>query len=561
MHKYLIKNKWWFILCITFQSIRIILEISIALFLNAVIDAAGAKDRHELQLLIFIGLIFAVIFSIVYYIGSICRAKFLEKTIRDLKSDLFSSLLKEDITTFTERNSASYISILNNDVKMVEDNYFDSTFKIIQCILKIICASAVLIFVNPIVAVIAIALSFIPMIIPANSGKKLAALKSSYSKNLEKYNEKIKDIFTGFEVIKSFNIEKNIKMNHDSVNKETEHKKYESYKANGVINAFSNLFSIGIQFTIFIISGFFVLSGSLTVGNIVAITQLSGTILMPVFNLINEINNKKSIKGINKKLLLMMTVESKNSTGESIDNFNQYIEVKNLSYTYDGKNKVLDNINFKINKNKKYAIVGASGSGKSTLLKLLLRYYDDYNGNILVDGLDNRKIKPESLYKICSVIHQNVFMFEDTIRNNIALYNNYPDEKVQECLDKSGLHDLILKIDGGMNAVIKESGHNFSGGEKQRIAIARSLIKGTKLLILDEATSNLDNETAYNIERSLLNIPDLTCLVVTHRYNHELLKLYDKILVLKNGKLYEKGNFDELMQRKDYFYSLYNVAN
>lgn len=269
----------------------------------------------------------------------------------------------------------------------------------------------------------------------------------------------------------------------------------------------------------------------------VAVTQLSGNITNPIFSMIEAFNKAKAVGDINDKLINMMSKNNQEDNGIEIDEFNEKIEIRNLTYSFDNNRNILKNINLDLYKGKKYAIVG--GSGKSTLIKLILGYYNNYTGNVYIDGIDNRKIRRKSIFKICSIIHQNVFMFDDTVKNNITLYNNYSDKIVDTSIKKAGLNNLINKLEGGINTRVNENGNNFSGGEKQRIAIARAFVKGSNMIILDEATSSLDNETAYNIEDSLLNIKDITCLVVTHRYNSEILRRYDNIIVIKDGKLYE----------------------
>ena len=213
-----------------------------------------------------------------------------------------------------------------------------------------------------------------------------------------------------------------------------------------------------------------------------------------------------------------------------------------------------------IGKGEKVAIVGRSGSGKSTLLRLILRYYDNYNGEILIDGMNSEDIKLSSIYKMMSIIQQNVFMFDDNIGSNIALYGDYSDEEIDKAILNSGLKSLIDSLPNGKNSSVGENGSNLSGGEKQRVSIARALIKNTPIILLDEATASLDAETSYEIENSLLNIEGLTSFVVTHKLNPELLKKYDKIVVLESGEIIETGSFEELMEKKEFFYSLYSLG-
>ena len=219
----------------------------------------------------------------------------------------------------------------------------------------------------------------------------------------------------------------------------------------------------------------------------------------------------------------------------------------------------MDNINLTLKKNKKYAIVGESGSGKSTLIKLLMRYYNDYSGSILIDNNDLKSIYSSDLYKNISMIQQNVFMFDDSIKENIRLYSNHDDDDILKSCERAGLSKLINSLPNGIDSLVGENGNKLSGGEKQRIAIARALINDTQILILDESTSALDNETAYNLENSLLNLKDLTLVTVTHKLIKNILNKYDEIIVMKNGSVVEKGSFEYLLSQKGYFYSLYYI--
>ncbi|MGN0143688.1 MAG: ABC transporter ATP-binding protein [Clostridium sp.] len=561
MRRYLFKNKIWFWAYAITMIINSIVITYSAFLIERIVNCATNVEVILLKRQIVYSIIYILVLFTIEYIRRTCRAIYLKRSVFDLKKDLFDNLIDQDLVTFSKENSAKYISILNNDVKMVEDNYFDNIFVIIRSVTMLATAVIFMICINIYVGVIAILLSVIPILIPMIFGKKLSKLKNGYSKALEVYNIKIKDIFTGFEVIKSFNIEKNIKENHIKINANTEEKKYKSYYAEGIVNAISNSVACSIVIIIFIVSVYFVIKGMITFSLMVAVTQLSGNITSPIFSMIEAFNKAKAVGDINNKLINLMSKNDQKDNGIDINEFNDKIEIRNLTYSFDNNRNILENINLDLHKGKKYAIVGGSGSGKSTLIKLILGYYNNYNGNIYIDGIDNRKIKRKSIFNICSIIHQNVFMFDDTMKNNITLYNNYSDKVVETSIEKAGLNDLINKLDGGINAKINENGNNFSGGEKQRIAIARAFVKGSNMLILDEATSSLDNETAYNIEDSLLNIKDITCLVVTHRYNSEILRRYDKIIVIKDGKLCETGTFDELMDKKNYFYSLYNIAN
>jgi len=219
---------------------------------------------------------------------------------------------------------------------------------------------------------------------------------------------------------------------------------------------------------------------------------------------------------------------------------------------------VIKNISYKFKPGGKYAIVGGSGSGKSTLLRILMGYYDNYMGSACIGEYEIRDINRESLYQSLSVMHQNVFILDDTLRNNITLYNPYSDDEYEHVIKKAKLCELVASMASSAN--VGEGGNTLSGGERQRVAIARALIKGSKVLMMDEATSSLDNETAYDIENALVEMPDLTSIFVTHRYTKDILQKCDGILVMDKGELVESGTFDELYNKKEYFYSLYSVS-
>jgi ATP-binding cassette subfamily C protein len=403
-------------------------------------------------------------------------------------------------------------------------------------------------------------LSVLPLFLPSIFGKKLSKLRQDHLESIEMYNIKIKDFFSGFELIKSFNIDSVIKKNHSKANKEVENRKYGYNSSNAFVDALSNILSVFMQFAVFLITGFLIIMKNLSIGTMSAAMQLCGMTVYPVRSIVESLTRMKSAKYVNKKVLDLINVQEEKGKGLHVDQLKACIEFKNVSFAYNDKN-VLNNLNFKLEKGKKYAIVGASGSGKSTLAKLLLGYYENYNGDILLDNHDIRKINVESISKIFSIIHQNVFIFEDSLKNNITLYNNYDEAKIEKSIHAAGLNKFIETLNDGMKTHIDENGKKLSGGEKQRIAIARAIVTGSNVLILDEATANLDNEIAYNIENSLLKTKDLTSIVITHRLNKELLAYYDQILVFKNGEICEHGSFNELINKKEYFYSLYKIAN
>ena len=340
---------------------------------------------------------------------------------------------------------------------------------------------------------------------------------------------------------------------------ETSKKKYSIL--DGIIRGFSLSFSVTIYLGVLLLGGYLMYKKSITVGTAIIIIQLSTHIVGPVKLSISLINQIRSVAMIADKIEEILEDTHDDFENIKLENFSKSICIENLNFSYTEERKALDNINITFDKNKKYAIVGESGSGKSTLIKLLMRYYNDYEGKISIDNLNIKNIYSSDLYKNISMIQQNVFMFDDSIKENIRLYSNHDDKDILNACERSGLNKLINKLPHGINSLVGENGNKLSGGEKQRIAIARALINNTQILILDESTSALDNETAYNLENSLLNLENLTLITVTHKLIKNILNRYDEIIVMKNGKIIEKGNFEDLINIKGYFYSLYTIQN
>ena len=559
--KYTLKYKGQFIARIMTISLVALTSICFDFMMGFIVDifSSGQTERFIPIIALSIGLIITMFLA--EYIDGLVMSKYIKNTVNYLRTDIFSKIIDKDIKDFSLDNSGKYISILYNDIKMIEDNFLNNIFQVIASILSFSISIAVLFYISPVVVIFIVFFGVLGFIIPNALSKKLVIAKNDYSTNLEEITSVTKDLFSGFEVIKGFNISKKINQvfKYNSNNVETSKRKCSIIEA--IIRGFSISFSVTIYLGVLILGGYLMYHNRITVGTAIIIIQLSTHIVGPVKTSISLINQIKSVSLIAKKIEDILKSSSEDIEENNLENFKNCIEINNLTFSYNEERKALDNINLVFEKNKKYAIVGESGCGKSTLIKLLMRYYNDYEGSIKIDDNDLKSIYSSDLYKNMSMIQQNVFMFDDTIKENIKLFANYSDEKVIKACKRSGIYNLIERLPNGIDSLVGENGSKLSGGEKQRIAIARSLINDTQILILDESTSALDNETAYNLESSLLELDDLTLIVVTHKLIKNILLNYDEIIVMRDGKIVEKGSFEELINLKGYFYSLYYIQS
>lgn len=559
MKKYLFKSKGLLFLNLIFAIITSALGVYFAFILGQIVDVSISKNFLEFKSVLITGIILMVVSSIFAYLIRIFSGLYIKSTMSNLKGDVFNSILSKDISSFNSQNTANYISALNNDTNLVEQDYFVNILTSFQYLSLFILGTYSIFKLNVYIAIATFVIGFIPLFIPVFFQKEMGKRKEDYSNSLSSFTTKIKDIFSGFEVIKSFNIEEKTKEDFNISNNAVENKKYASTKMEAIVNSLSQFFGGMVFFVPLGLGTYLVLKGEFTTGGMLTAVQLMNYIVNPILSFSAIINKIKAIKPINEKLEAIIEESNGEDSGIVKDSFDKSIEINNLSFSYNEERKILKGVDLSINKGEKVAIVGRSGSGKSTLLRLLLRYYNDYNGEILIDGIDSKDIKLSSIYDMMSIIQQNVFMFDDSIESNIALYGDYSDEEIDKAILESGLKELIENLPNGKNTSVGENGSNLSGGEKQRVSIARALIKNTPIILLDEATASLDAETSFEIENSLLDINGLTSLVVTHKLNPELLKKYDKIIVLESGEVVEVGSFEELIEKKEFFYSLYSL--
>ena len=309
---------------------------------------------------------------------------------------------------------------------------------------------------------------------------------------------------------------------------------------------------------IFALGFFLAFKNVMSIGMVIAFIQLGNFILHPVRYLAPQLSNRKAAIKLIERISDVIEKEEKKKEGSQLMNFEKDIVFRNLNFSYGEEQTVLENINLCFEKGKSYAIVGGSGSGKSTLFKLLLGHHTDYQGDLLIDGIPIKEIDLDSLYDQISIIQQDVFLFDSSIKDNITMFRSFDETKVMNAIEQAGLTSLIEEK--GEDYSCGEGGKNLSGGEKQRVSIARCLVRGTPILLMDEATASLDNNIAQMVENKILSMENLTRIIVTHRFNEAIMRKYDEIFVMNRGSMIEQGTFDELMDKQGYFYSLYNVS-
>ena len=542
---------------VIFTFLRSAIYILISTSLGIMVDAMINPETESIAGYL-VPMLLLIVFDYVFSLGVfICKSRFIHQALRQLKSLVFSKMVHKSFRAFSKENTARYLSVFSNDMKSIEDNYLNNVFLLLYQVTVFVLALIFVFLINYRLALFIIVIGSVSLLFSGKLSQKVVVLEKKVSDENESFMAEVKDLVSGFSVLKSFKIEKEAQNIFDNENQILENKKRNRRFWDGSLEVVGNTFGFLIQIGTFLYGAYLVLQGQCTAGSVLSIVSLSSYIFQPVSYVPQLMGAFKAAGKLFDKIIDVVSENNDAQDGVEIHSADNIV-LDDVSFSYDGNNEVLHHISCTFEKGKKYAIIGDSGSGKSTMLNLLMGAFDNYHGSLKVDETEMKDINSDSLFDEVSLIDQNVFLFDASIRDNITMFKDVEEEKLMDAIKKAGLSELVKNK--GLDFVCGENGNNLSGGEKQRISIARSLIKGSPVLLLDEITSALDEKTAHAINQEIVSLKDKLCIEITHRLDESILKQYDKLLVLRNGRIEETGTFDELYNEKKYFYSLYTVS-
>lgn len=553
------KNKLLFILTILTSIIASLGYVFMAVLLQQLLDIAIDKNFQQFLRLVVFSIIYFVVLGFSLYLQSLLSKKVICKIMLQIRSDVFRGTINHNIEDFEKKNTADYISVVTNDVKMLEDNFLLPLFEVIQYTVIFISSFVLMIYFDIIVTICVVAAIAVMILVPSLLGGTLEKKQNMFSSKLADFTANLKDILSGFEIIKSYSMVKSVIQRFDKVNTETINSKYSVDRLFALNEGLSAFLALMVQIVVLFLSAYFIITGRITVGTLLGMVQVSSNLANPLIMIFTNVPKMKSVRPIVEKLENISKHSLTPPKKENIATYKSHICAKDLSFSYDGKKEALSGIDCLIEKGKKYVIVGKSGCGKSTLIKLLSGYYSTYTGEILYDDTEYHMLDKDNVVQLSSIIHQNIYMFDETIYDNICLHEHYPKERIEKVIADSGLTEFISELPTGLQYQVGENGSNLSGGQKQRIAVARALIRNKPILILDEGTSAIDMQTAYDIENRLLKMEDLTLITITHHLEPNLLDKYDKIFYMQNGRIKEKGCFKHLINTASCFSEYFHL--
>lgn len=554
------KNKIHFITSVIMTIFMSFLNLMISWLIQQIMDSMANQNMQAVGRCAWIAASVVIAYTVANAVHRAVYPRFLQRAMQQYRDYAFLRLTQKSLRSFSKEGTALYVSALTNDCTSIENNYLAATFTLIEFLFCFLGALIMMLYYSPVMLVLAVALSFLPVAVSMTAGNRLTEQEKEISKKNERFVSIVNELLSGFPVIKSFRAETQASRLFSQRNEQTEEAKKNKRRTEQLISLLANDAGIIAQMGIFLAGAWLAISNKgVTAGVVIVFVQLMNYILNPISQVPLLWSNRKAAIALMEKLSDALSENVREEGREKLNGFSEKIEMKNLTYGYEPESPVLKDLDVQFDAGKSYAIVGGSGSGKSTLLNLLMGSSSNYQGEICIDSVSIKNIESESLYQLMTSVQQNVFVFNDTIRNNVTMFHEFSDKEVTLALERSGLSEFIEKR--GEDFVCGENGANLSGGERQRISIARALLRKSPILLVDEATAALDAATARAVSFSILNLVGMTRIVVTHRLEEAILRRYDKILVMKNGTICEQGNFDTLMQQKGQFYSLFQIAH
>ena len=521
----------------------------------------GYTDRRQ-QLIILAILTFIIwgLESAFDYVAAVTWRNISQDVEHSLRTDAFDNVLGLDLAFFENKSSGRLMAILNDDVNQLETFLDNGANRLVQTATTVVVIGGTFLYISPLVAIFA----FIPIpIIIFGSLKFTSRIAERYTKirnDIENLNANLSNSITGILTVKSFNREKKESQRIILSSNEVKSANYHAIKLSA---AFIPIIRIAILFgftATLLIGGFLALDGEIKVATYSVMLFITQRLLWPLTELgIIFDSYQKAMASFRRIINLKNTLPTIDNGTEELKSFNEKIEISNLNFEYVKNFPVLNDISININKGQTTAIVGSTGSGKSTLIKLILRLYDSTSGDILFDDKNIRDLELDSLRNKIGLVSQDIFLFEGTVFENIAYGNlDSNDKEVWEAARLSESDKFINQLPNKENTIVGERGQKLSGGQRQRISIARAILKNPEILILDEATSAVDNETEAAIQRSLNTLKvGRTVIAIAHRLS--TIRNAEIIYVMEEGKIVEFGNHESLLDINGVYSKLWSV--
>jgi ABC-type multidrug transport system fused ATPase/permease subunit len=486
------------------------------------------RDLRELIFYLLIGLVVLIYSAGIFIFSRFLRIGFMRDTILYIREKAFEGILSRSYRSFDRKRKSEYVSNLVNDINTFENQYFYSLLNVIHSLVIYSFSLTILIIMEPLMALMMFVLSMLVFLINHQFQNRTIKLQQNVQQANEQFTVQVSNTFSGLEILKLNRIEDKFLESQMVQINGLEQRRFRFFAFTFWQGRFSEFLGIIILVgIIFYITGLF--DRGYSIARVMFMIQLSNALIWPISLVIPLYNTVKSNRVIIENIL-KKPPEDRSTKGTVPFAINQSIEISDLTFGFQDRT-IFSQAAFTLEKGKKYLVRGPSGSGKSTLFNLLSKVYDDYEGSIRIDGTELRDFDEKTFNENSAWIYQDIFLFQDTLRNNITLYRSYSKEQIETAIKAAGLSDFVQSLPKGLEEKIEENGKNLSGGQRQRISIARAIIRSPDLLFSDEMTSALDEALGKQIEKTLLEL-DTTVIAISHRFYPEVSRHYDAVIEL-----------------------------
>ncbi len=493
-------------------------------------------SKSKQEALGYMGLVFAITFSS-WFFERLSRRSFTRiacGAVEQVRQRILEQVLYRTVAQYNAEGDAAYLSLLTTDLRTLYDDYYMSLFNIAFWGGIMLCALAMYLYISPVMLLAILLVTIPPLVLPRRMNERLKAARDAFSLQMAGYTQQLKELLGGFEVIRSFLREDAYAALHQKAAHKARKSELDYQQSLNAMVTNTSLISNLIFPVVMLVGLFLAFDGRLTMGTVSTAASMANFVITPCHQIAQCWAKVKSSQGIRQRLEAAMAEPQAAEHGEPIGPI-ESIQCENVRFAYPGAAEpVLRDASLTVDAAQKVALVGESGCGKSTLAKLLFQYYPDYSGGILFNGRQVRALDRTALYRRVGYIAQTAYLFHDTIRNNICLHEDFPDEQLAHAIAAAGLTDWVASLPDGLDTVISENGKNLSGGQRQRIGIARLALRSYDLIIADEITASLDPDTSQQVMENLIAMP---CMVVaiTHDVAGSFMHQFDKVYRVEHG--------------------------